>query len=409
MRILDIALKDLLQIVRDWKSFLFLLAMPIAFTLVFGFAFGGFESDDDQADMRLPVAIIDQDNGQFSPILLELLEKSDVIRPEIITEELSIEDMNEKVSDDDYAALIIIPHGYSAAMLDDEPVCLTTILKEDTSAGATAQNAIQAVVNRLVNAIGAAQFGIIVQENREPFGDQSARDEFFARALDQAVTAWDNPPFTVVSTQTGAGGDQQNGGGNAFTHSSPGMMVQFAIAGLIGAAEILVLERKSGSLKRLLTTATSRRDIVLGHFLAMFLMIFTQIAILIIFAQVFLDVPYLRAPLATLLVALATALFTGSMGLLIGTLAKKPEQAVVFSLIPMFILSGLGGAWVPLEFTSETFQTIGHFTPIAWAMDGFQNIIMRGMGLESVWLPVLVLLGFALALFSLSIWRFKFE
>ncbi len=409
MRILDIALKDLLQLVKDWKSFLFLLAMPIAFTLVFGFAFGGFGIENEETDLRLLVGIIDQDrlDGQFSQELLELINKSDVIRPEIISEEIQPEEIEKKVNDDEFPAIIIIPSGYSDSLLSDEPLRLTTILKPDTKAGATAQNAIQAAVNRLVNAIGAAQFSVRVHEGQQPFEDEASRQTFFDQALKQAVAAWDQPPFKVISRQTGV--DEKEPSENAFTHSSPGMMVQFAIAGLIGAAEVLVLERKSGSLKRLLTTATSRWDIMLGHFLAMFLMIFIQIAILIIFAQVFLDVPYLSAPLATLLVAVCTALFTGSMGLLIGTLAKKPEQAVVMSLIPMFILSGLGGAWVPLELTSQTFQTIGHFTPIAWAMDGFQNIVMRGMGLESVLLPAAILLGFATALFGIAVWLFKFE
>ena len=41
MRILVLAYKDLSQIVRDWKSGLFLLVMPLLFTLFFGFVFGG--------------------------------------------------------------------------------------------------------------------------------------------------------------------------------------------------------------------------------------------------------------------------------------------------------------------------------------------------------------------------------
>jgi ABC-2 type transport system permease protein len=187
------------------------------------------------------------------------------------------------------------------------------------------------------------------------------------------------------------------------------MMVQFALAGLIGAAEVLVLERSSGSLRRLLTTALSRKEILMGHYLAMAVMIFVQFTILILFAQIFLEVPYFSAPSATLLITLTTTLFTASMGLLIGTIAKTPEQVIMFSLIPMFILSGLGGAWVPLEFTNQTFELIGHFTPLAWAMDGFQNIIIRGLGLESVLIPSLVLVCFALACFALAIWRFKFE
>ena len=46
MRVIDLAIKDLTQIVRDWRAAIFLLIMPIAFTILFGFAFGGFGNDD---------------------------------------------------------------------------------------------------------------------------------------------------------------------------------------------------------------------------------------------------------------------------------------------------------------------------------------------------------------------------
>jgi len=42
---------------------------------------------------------------------------------------------------------------------------------------------------------------------------------------------------------------------------------------------------------------------------------------------------------------------------------------------------------MPLEATSSTFQAIGHISPVAWAMDGFKNIILRGQGVESALLP----------------------
>jgi ABC-2 type transport system permease protein len=72
----------------------------------------------------------------------------------------------------------------------------------------------------------------------------------------------------------------------------------------------------------------------------------------------------------------------------------------------MFILAGLGGAWVPLEFTGSTFQVIGHISPVAWAMDGFKNISIRGLGIDSVLLPATALLGYAILFFSLATWRF---
>ncbi|MBC8332311.1 MAG: ABC transporter permease [Anaerolineae bacterium] len=399
MRIVHLALKDLLQIVRDWKSFLFLLIMPIVFTLVFGFAFGGTGADAPEEDPRLLVGIQNQDQQYLSRALIELLEQSDEIRP-VLLDEKSYTEMETMVREDELAAALIIPAGYTNSLREGASNPLTGILKTETTAGITAQNALQSALSHTEYATQAAQFSTSVQE------DQT--DEFFASSFALALEAWQQPPFTVNLTQPGAQ-PEENQSENAFTHSSPGMMVQFAIAGLIGAAEVLVLERKTGALQRLLTTAISKTEILLGHFLAMFVLIFTQFAVLILFAQIGLDVPYFSAPLGTLLVAVTTSLFAASMGLLIGTLAKTPEHAVVYSLIPMFILSGLGGAWVPLEFTSEAFRTIGHFTPVAWAMDGFQNIILRGLGFTSVLMPAAVLMGFAVLCFGLAAWRFKFE
>jgi len=47
--------------------------------------------------------------------------------------------------------------------------------------------------------------------------------------------------------------------------------------------------------------------------------------------------------------------------------------------------------------------------PTAWAMDGFQNILMRGLEFQSVLMPAGILFIYALAFFGLAIWRFRFE
>jgi ABC-type multidrug transport system permease subunit len=58
---------------------------------------------------------------------------------------------------------------------------------------------------------------------------------------------------------------------------------------------------------------------------------------------------------------------------------------------------------VPLEVTGATFQTIGHLSPVAWAMDGFKNITVRGFGLESILLPAGALAGYAVLFFALAV------
>lgn len=185
--------------------------------------------------------------------------------------------------------------------------------------------------------------------------------------------------------------------------------MQFAIFGLVSSAQILVHERKPRTLQRLLTTNMKSWQIVAGHLLAMFVVVFLQTSLLIAFGQWVLNVNYLREPLGTLLVAVALGLWVASMGLLIGAVAKGEEQVVLFSLIAMFVLSGLGGAWFPLESSGQAFTAIGHLTPAAWAMDGFQNILIRGQGLPSLWLPASILFAYAVVFFGLAVWRLRFD
>ena len=391
IRIFDIALKDLMQLSRDFKTFMFLLIMPILFTFLFGYAFGGFGGND--FDSRLPVGYLSQDDNWVTDKLHDLLDKSEVIRLEENVF-LSSSDLEKLVADGDLAAAIIVPDGYGRAVLKDKTVRLIVFADTGTQAWTTIEAELLTVASRVDGAVRTAT----IMEGMDLEGVP------FDYAFDQTLSAWDEPPITINETSSLAITETSDEN-SALAHTSPGMMLQFAIAGLLTAAQIIVTERKSRTLQRLLTTDTRRIHVVLGHYLAIFLLIFTQFTILIIFGQFVLKVNYLRLPSATMLVAFCAALCISALGLLIGILAKTEEQAITFSLIPMFVFAGLGGAWVPLEFTGPTFQAIGHLSPVAWGMDGFENICARGLGFESVLIPSAALAGYALLFFSLAVWR----
>lgn len=407
MRILDIAFKDLRQIVRERQSAFFLLIMPVVFTILFGFAFGGFGDGED--DPRLPVGFLDQDGGTAAVHLADILSESDVVKLVTAVEDAAA--LETQVNDGELAAAVVIPAGYSAEIFNGEIIPVTVFANPANSSGLTAQGEVGAAVNRLANAVQTAQISTATAVAHGQLTDETARQDYHDDALATAVAAWSDPPVQVNTTQTG---EQTNDpeaaySENAFAHSSPGMMAQFAIAGLMTAAQILVLERKNGSLRRLLTTNISRFHILVGHYLAMFILIFAQLTILVLFGQLFLRLPYFDEPAATMLLVLVTTLFAASLGLLIGALSQSEEQAIVFSLVPMFVLAALGGAWMPLEFTPETFQKIAYLTPIAWTVDGFKDIIVRGLGIEAVLTGTAVLLGYAVVVFGLAVWRFRFE
>ncbi|MBN2503283.1 MAG: ABC transporter permease [Anaerolineales bacterium] len=407
MRILDLAFKDIRQLLRDWKTAFFLLIMPVGFTLLFGFIFGGI-GGGEEVDPRLPVLVEDRDGSEVSAYLLTFLDMSEVIRSED-NDALDAEAVQEAVLDGDYAAAVIVPADYGEEALQGGRPKLIVYVDPTSEGGTSAQLEVSARVNRLMSAVQTAVLATEQFEEQQAFAGEAARTAFVQDTLAKAVAAWDDPAVTMKTAQTGMAEETEGDDENAYAHSSPGMMAQFAIAGLIGAAEILVQERKARALARLLTTAISRFEILIGHYLAMFLMIFGQIMILMIFGQLLLKLDYFAAPVSSLLIAVTTAMCAAAMGLLIGALSKSEENAVVFSLVPMFIFSGIGGAWLPLEFTSETVQKIGHLSPVAWTMDGFKNILIRGQGLEAAWLPALILFGFAVVFFALGAWRFSFR
>ncbi len=390
-RIFDITQKDLMQILRDRKTFLFLLIMPIAFTLLFGLAFGG---SDQPSDTRLPVGYLDQDDSAISTDLQNLLEGSKVIRLDA-TPNSNEADLEGLVSSGKLAAALVVPSGYGQSMQNGNPLKLGFYADPAEVSTPSVESEVLVVTNRLASATRTAAIAEKISGNPASYDS----------ALTDALAAWQNPPIQI-SISSGISAVPQNQNIMSMAQSSPAMMIQFAIAGLLTAAAVIVNERKTRCLQRLLTTATSRFQILMGHYLAIFTLILVQFVLLIGFGQL-LQVNYLRVPLASLLVAVITALCIAALGLLIGVMAKSEDQAVIFSLIPMFVLSGLGGAWVPLEYTGATFQAIGHVSPVAWAMDGFKNIVARGLGFNSVLIPVAALAGYTLLFFILAAWRFQ--
>ncbi len=403
-----ITFKDIQETMRDRMTFMFLLAMPVIFTLLFGFALGGgaapasrasgvapaSRASGTQVDTRPLVGWLDQDNSRLSAAVKELLLGSGAVQIDE-TSGRSPAEFEKLVADGKLAAALVVPAGYESSARAGALQKLSVMTNSSSASGAAAQAAIQTAARR------AAASAAIALSSQHTTGSS------FDSALGEALGGWRQPLVSLVASIPATPAPASSP--MTPSQSAPAMMVQFAMAGLITAAQVLVYERKSKCLPRLLTTAVARWQILLGHYLAIFVTIFVQLALLVIFGQLVFGLNYLGQPLATLVMALATALFMAALGLLIGTLAKSDEQAIIFSLVPMFDFGALGGAWVPLENTGRIFQVVGHFTPVAWAMDGFKNIVAHGLGLPAVWLPAAALLGYALVCAALAIWKFKFE
>ena len=434
MRMRTIVAKDLFQIVADWKSVLFLIAMPILFTVFFATILKpGYEGGDDE-DPRLPVSVpAAEDAGVLWDRLVAMLNASEVV--EVVNGSATVAAAQERVAEGESAALVTIPAEYTQRLLNGETAQLTVVADRNQAGGRAAVRAVETAAARLHAAVQAALISAEVAAASAGFETAQARKAFLLEGVDAALSAWERPPIAVVSrpeqgldagaanspdaqaygrsqpAQASPNGPESDGAPQvtAAIQASSGMMIQFAVFGLITAAMVMVLERRSGALRRLLSTPVRRGTIIAGHVTAIFVVIFIQLSILVLVGRLAYDLPYFHAPAALLVMLGSLAVWAASLGLLIGTLAKTEDHVVVLSLVAMFVFTALGGAWFPLEIAGAGFAAVGRFMPTAWALEGLQNIILRRQGLSSVLLPAGVVLGYAAALFSLAALRFRAE
>ena len=73
------------------------------------------------------------------------------------------------------------------------------------------------------------------------------------------------------------------------------------------------------------------------------------------------------------------------------------------------VLSVVGGMMVPTYVMPDFMQKLSLFTPHAWSLSAYHDVIVRGLGLVDILPSLGVLLLFALGFWTLSIWRFRFE
>ena len=395
MRILDLTLKDLSQIFRDKRSLLFLVVMPIVFTFFMGFA---YRNAGDDADSRVPLALVDPEpESRLNKMFFTRLHSSDSIKVVSMNEDEAMDALRKG----DVAGVLKVPAGFSEQAQAGDEAQLTLIADSTSASGQSLYQLLRVPISQLMSAVEVAHISADVQSNPDEY----------VPSIELAWGKWDEvSKVSLVKIEQAVADSQESSdwtGGNPYNQSSPGILVQFAVFGMVTSVQILIQEKKARTLQRLITTAMKPREIVAGHMLAMFAITFLQTALLVVFGQWVLKVDYMRESLGVLLVSVALGLWVASMGLLIGVVAREEQQVIMYSMIAMFLFSALGGTWFPLESSGSAFAAIGRLTPSAWAMKGYQNILIRGLGLESAWMPTLILLAYALGFFVLAVWLFR--
>ena len=393
-----IAGKDLRETARDKLSFIFILLMPLAFTLFFGLLFGG-GSDVD----KLPLAVWDADGGTAAKELVADLEKSEVVR--VVVKQGG--ELEQWMADERAAAGLIIPEGYSDAVASGEKADLTIVATQGTSGASSVASEIRALAGEQVTVELASKAAAeaVWQTRSMPVGAQAGVvAESAAEARPVVTQALEHPAVSTRVVEAGAAAGQVPSG---FILSSPGMMVNFVLFSLMTAGIALIIERQNGTLQRLMTTRLRKWQLIGGKAAGMFLLTFVQQAILIAVAQLFFGVDYLRDPAALLLMMISLSLVASTLGLLLASVLKSEQALIATTVLVSMALAAMSGAWFPLEITGQTFQSVGHVLPTSWILDGLRGIVVRGFDVADVVPAFRVALAWSAGFFVVAVWRFR--
>lgn len=401
----DIGFKDLLLSFQN----LFLLAISLILPAVLIFIIGQAIPTDEEA-VVLNVDVIDEDNTLLSERFIDIIDSNDSLRVCVYGQDNpdgcnldSDDELTQRLEETEAVAGITIPAGFQEQLQRGETPVITYTSNESLTSPTVASQSVNTAITTLAGPVMVAQIGrdILVEDF-----DVEDTQTTFDTLLGNAQTA-DSP--IVIRSQSTTGAEDEAAFTSGFDQSVPGVSTMFVMLTLFNAVSVLVVERQTGTLQRLFTLPVPKYQVVIGKMLGPIIFALIQFVLLIAVGTVIGDVDWGSSPLAVALVVISFILASAAIGFSLATFVRTEDQAAGMSTFLALTLAPLGGAWWPLEIVPDVMVIIGHISPIAWAMDGFQDLIWYDGGLTDVLPEVGVLLLFAAVFTAIGVWKFKYE
>lgn len=406
--VFNITRYDLMRLFKDRNLAVFTLIMPAVLMTVLSLAIG-------VEDEIILLDLVDNDQSALSEAFIDQLEAVGgdslvvCVYGHVNPDDCSMgeddqwsEVGKERVEEGRTSGVIIIPVGFGAALRRGESVTLEYRSNDSLNAPSVVTNMINTARNRVGSSVVVAQLAFD-PELATLTGTEGTAESFTA-LYTQAEQQWESPPARIDEESSG----EEVEIGTGANQSVPGISSMFLLFTLLNAASVLVSERNSGTLQRLFTLPVPKYHVVMGKMLTQIIYAGIQFVILYVIGG-FLGANFGSNYLGIALLVIAFLLCGGALGFLLATLVRNENQAGAIASLAGFLLAPLGGAWWPLDIVPEFMQIIGHFSPVAWVMDGFQDLIYYDGTILDILPEVAVLLAMAAVFGVIGIARFKYE
>ena len=379
MKVLAIASVALKRLFRDRSNIFFVLVLPFGIILIIGSMFGGGGGGYE-------VGVINEGSGPLSIALVESLADADSYT---ITMYESPDAAQLDTERGVLTGALTIPAGYDETLLRGEPTSVQLIAPSGQT-GPQLSAAISAAVGRQNETLRAAWF--LADEGDIP--------------IESALTTVSAIEIEPTSIETEAVGEAIFPASfGAFDLGASGQLILFMfLTGLTGSAAI-IQNRTLGTAKRMLSTPTSATTIVAGEWLGRFFVVMFQ-GVYIVLATLALGVNW-GDPLGAMAIIVLFGAVSAGTAVVMGSVFKNDQQAGGIGVMAGLGLAALGGAMIPIEFYTDAMSRVAHFTPHAWAIDGFAELVRRDGGIGDIATELVVLAGFALVTVAVGAWRLR--
>ena len=416
--------KDLQLFFSDRRSVIVSFVVPIAIASFFGSIFSGPSNNSEPA--RIAIAIVDQDASGISKAILEGASTDRNLKVATPAED----EARSLVKNGKTAVAVIIPKGFgeaagSAFFGDGEKPALGFLYDPSRSMelamvrGVLTQHVMEAVSKEMFGGDQGRQvIGRTLPRIQDSTTMPADQKQLLIAMLGSVQNFYNQPagstaaapprgltmPYTVREEPMTAG---TNAPYNGYAHSFAGMAIQFLLFAMANIGVEMLLERQRGLWSRLRSAPISKTTLLAGKAASGALISLMILLVSFGFAMVVFKVRIQGSVLGFLSISVACAVMASTFGLLVAALGNSPATARGVTTLAVLMMVMLGGAWVPTFIVPAWLQQVTLIVPVRWAVDGLDAMTWRGIGLSGALMPMLVLIAFAGAFWTIAATRFR--
>lgn len=188
----------------------------------------------------------------------------------------------------------------------------------------------------------------------------------------------------------------------------PGVIAMMVmVITLILSSMAVVREKEIGTMEQIMVTPMKRWEFIVGKLLPFGMIGIVNVLVVTAVAVFWFNIPLQGSILLLLLASILFLMNTLGMGLLISTVSRTQQQAMLSAFFVIFPSTLLSGFAFPIANMPAIIRFFTFFNPMRYMMIILRDLFLKGNGFPTLWTNYLALFLLGLALLTTAIMRFK--